>query len=382
MLQIIHTADLHLGAPIDTSDLPHQTQLLVQQNALKTFGWICAKATQLRVHAVVIAGDFFNTLTPDRRIVQHVCCYIDAAAPIQFVIIPGNHDPRDLCTAWSAPEWPANAFIFPDQVIRPHTPPGAPMTFWGHAWSTRENFDSPLKNWSVPVEYATSYNVIVAHGSETRSQPPAWQKYAPFDACSIPAQRLDYIALGHLHHWSRSRSAFHPPFTYPGSPAPTSRTELGPRSVALVTFHGPGIDVERLDTPSIEFHRDVFNLRESATTAPLKQQLVSKYGMPPERSILSLALVGTPPQKVRDQLQGLIDRHRPSFLALHAMDLTTSLDQLNGLLAADPHYKQFIDELDTAIDESEAPELRELYLVARTTALNTLMGASQPPKTL
>ncbi len=382
MLQIIHTADLHIGAPIQTTDMPNSTAMAIQRNALEVFRSICSLAVSMRVHAVVIAGDLFNTLTPDRELVAEVAAQIASAADVQFIIAPGNHDPRELCTAWTYPKWPANAFIFPDQTMRPHTPIGAPITFWGYAWSTREDFTSPLTHWSVPEKYSSSFNVIVAHASERRSQPPAWKVYAGFDARTVSPKHLDYIALGHLHHWNVSVPSQHPTLCYPGSPAPTSSAELGERSVAVVTFTEDGTTVDCRATPSIEFHRDIINLRESSTLAPLKQALVSKYGLPPDRTVLNLAIIGSPPDAVRDQLQSLIDRHRPSFLHLAATDMTASLEGLTKALATDPNYKQFIDELDTAIDESETPELKQLYLTARTAALMSFMSTSCEPRIL
>mgnify|MGYP000997378348 CR=1 FL=1 len=97
--RFIHSSDLHLGKRFGqfSGDLP--AKLREARHAA-----IGRLAEQARLHGastILIAGDTFDTETPQPEVRRQALSEMRHHAPIRWVILPGNHDSLQAAQLWS-----------------------------------------------------------------------------------------------------------------------------------------------------------------------------------------------------------------------------------------------------------------------------------------
>ena len=87
-LRLFHTADWHLGQTFHGYDRDHEHAAFLD--------WLLAKLTERRPHALLLAGDVFDTVNPSslaqRRFYNFLAAAHHALPELQVVITAGNHD--------------------------------------------------------------------------------------------------------------------------------------------------------------------------------------------------------------------------------------------------------------------------------------------------
>ena len=89
MLRFLHLADLHLGAAFDmlsqkAAESAQQKQFAALEHAVRVAG-------RERAHAILIAGDLFDSPLPSATVFSRAMSILSqAACPV--LIAPGNHD--------------------------------------------------------------------------------------------------------------------------------------------------------------------------------------------------------------------------------------------------------------------------------------------------
>jgi DNA repair protein SbcD/Mre11 len=117
-MKILHTADWHLGKYLDNFSRHHEQQAVLQE--------ICDIADHEKVHAVLIAGDLFDTYNPpaeSTELFYTTLKRLSAEGKRAVIAIAGNHDSPDRIEA-PDPLARACGIIFagyPDSVITPFT---------------------------------------------------------------------------------------------------------------------------------------------------------------------------------------------------------------------------------------------------------------------
>ena len=96
--RFIHTADWQVGKPYGTVNDP-QNQFRLQQERLNVIGRIREAVIDSQADFVLVAGDLFDSTTPTGSTVLEVLEAI-GAMPVPVLVIPGNHDHGGLDSVW------------------------------------------------------------------------------------------------------------------------------------------------------------------------------------------------------------------------------------------------------------------------------------------
>lgn len=233
-MKFIHAGDLHLGNPfgglsITPSWLKEKLQFATQVAVHR----LVDDAIVAAVDFVVLAGDSFNTTTPDARAQLDLVNELQrlADAKIQVYIIFGNHD---YVNNWQQiPTFPENVTLFPAEVTTHHlqTTNHETVAISGFSYMQRhittdqvEQF--PMKNTSV------DWHIGLYHGALGEA---GVGDYAPFSLQALQQKHYDYWALGHIH--VRETLQEQPFIGYSGSIQGLDKTETGPKGYYMVESH-------------------------------------------------------------------------------------------------------------------------------------------------
>ena len=117
--RFIHCGDLHLGAPFNMLQvLAAPVDRAVSEATYVAFDTIIDTAIDEHVHAVVIAGDIYNSedhnLEAQVRFVRAMYQLWEAHIPVYMV--QGNHDPAE---SWKAQlQMPDNVHVFSSEQVQ------------------------------------------------------------------------------------------------------------------------------------------------------------------------------------------------------------------------------------------------------------------------
>ena len=292
-MKIIHCGDLHLDADLRTR--------LDAAELLNTFRRLCLYANEQGVGAVLICGDLFDTESPSSSSVRTVEDLILENGGILFFYLRGNHDGRTAL--FKTRKKPDNLFLFGDDwaswELSEEGIRGRRVCIAG-----REPSGAPF---SSPVLDSSCLNIVMLHGQVREG-------YTGPDPESVPLSALrgcgiDYLALGHLHHYrsfpldKRGRGA------YCGCLEGRGFDECGPCGFILIDTDTPAA------SPSIRFipfaSRTLYSVDCAVTgcssdteiyerissTAPLPQKKISYACSSPESWNTDAALI--PPSSAR-----------------------------------------------------------------------------------
>lgn len=234
MMRILHLADVHLGASF-ASFGSHAGER--SEAVLGAFRELPTIAREQEVHAVVVAGDLFDSARPSDRIAaeaREVFRQLLEVVPSVF-LVPGNHDP--LVVPGPYGDLPDAAHVFsaptPGKPVSVETEAG-PLHVYGFAYDFAHEPD-PLAHFRRSEDEGV--HVALVHGAVRDA--PHWSggDSLRLSRSELSGLEVDYIALGDYHRF-RPPAEFAGdgsiPACYCGSFAALDHTEAGPRGVALV----------------------------------------------------------------------------------------------------------------------------------------------------
>jgi exonuclease SbcD len=288
-IRIIHTSDIHLGAPflfLGARGEEHRGDL---RRALER---TVAVAREGPYHAIVIAGDLFDSAFAAREsdVSFAAGCLSSAGSFCRVVILPGSHDclapgsvlERERLRFEAAgnvfvltPERPVVAFRELSLAVHGRallSPAGERGTFAGLA---------PLP------EYR--YNICLAHGSAAGAGPPLDPGEEPLRIDEL-APGFDYLALGHWHSYRVVREEL-PPAVYSGSPEIIARDQRGAGSIASVSLSPSGARIERVPVGRRRIEELSIDCTGMRTTEELVKAVMAAAEPDPDL-ILELTLAG------------------------------------------------------------------------------------------
>ncbi len=286
-MKLLHTSDWHLGKRLEDFSRIEEQQAVLQE--------ICEIADREQVHAVIVAGDLFDTFNPPTEAVDlfyRTLKYLTNNGKRPVIAIAGNHDSPDRIEAPDplARECGIIFTGYPNSVV-----PQFELESGLRVLQSEEgflelkipDFDTPLRLLLTP--YANEFRLKTYLGHENSEEElrtvlqEKWQELAakhcdenginvlvthlfvmkkggmmpeePADekpilhvggaqviySSNIPDQ-IQYTALGHLHRMSRVDSVPCPVY-YGGSPLSYSFAEANQKKYVLVIDAEPGKEV-------------------------------------------------------------------------------------------------------------------------------------------
>ena len=176
-MKIIHSADIHLGAPINS--FPKQVSDERKREVRNTFLRMVDFARQQGVAVIMLSGDVFDRDKPYKKDVDFFYGVVEKNPDIDFLYLRGNHDQegearelpnlKTFSSAWQS-------YTYGDVVIS-----GIELL--------PENASSLYSTLSLD---AKKKNVVMLHG----------QVAGDINLIKLRDKNIDYLALGHIHEYS------------------------------------------------------------------------------------------------------------------------------------------------------------------------------------
>jgi DNA repair exonuclease SbcCD nuclease subunit len=318
VIRILHTSDLQLGMNRRFFDSESQARYTDDQfDALRKLAVI---ASEQSCHAVVIAGDVFDAVLPDRRIVTRT---IDALGSfvLPVFLLPGNHDADSPESIWAsgnlASRLPANVTVIRDSTI--HSVCGGRLEIVGAPWTSRrpdrDLVSDALDELNAPV--ADVKRVLVGHGGVDSINPDPGNlnliRLASVEA-AIASGLVDYVALGDRHSALSIGSTGR--VWYSGAPVMTSfREDLETTNRALIVAIDADIAIDQVEVGNWEFRRPVIG----ASGRDLLEAVAAELSKPGDhaRTAIRFALEGTVNLAERAELDQTLDEAGDLYASVH-----------------------------------------------------------------
>ncbi len=235
-MRLLHTADVHLGAPYRILGPRGRDQ---RRQLIETFRRIAQLAIDEHVDALVVAGDLFDGPNPPDALVDEVVDQARrlAGSAIPMVILPGTHDHAADGSVFHRVDFAARA---PGCVVLDATRASVPLangeaTLHGVVSATKSVAGNPLASLRLdraPIQVGVGHGSLAIPGVVEVDD----VLFRPDD---VARSGLRYLALGHWHSFATHR--FGDTWAcYAGAPEFVALDQPGFGSVALVTLDANG----------------------------------------------------------------------------------------------------------------------------------------------
>ena len=216
MVKILHAADLHLDSPF--ASLGEEKARLRRQESRELPERLVEYANDRGAQLLLLSGDLFDgqeTYSQTAEMLAHALGQFRG----QVVIAPGNHDPYNSRSPYSAALWPANVHIFRENRLEKVELPQYGCTVWGAAFTDVACGELPME---PDFAAGDTVQILVLHGDVDAPHSP----YRPIRTSVLAESGLDYAALGHIHQYSGVQYAGKTAYAYPGCPEGRGFDEL------------------------------------------------------------------------------------------------------------------------------------------------------------
>lgn len=238
-VRIVHVADVHLGAPLANFGEYARQRSAEQEQAFRRAVDV---ALEVRAHAVVIAGDLFDTFRPEPAAVNLARRELGRLkeAGVKVFAVPGTHDSLTYADCvYHREALPFHHFFDHPTFERPVSLEieGIPLMVYGIAYDPRTG-----SGWETLSRVRDDgIHVAVVHAA-CRFNPewPIAEEDLPFREDDLAGFGMDYIALGHYHNTRLFESRGRVVGAYSGSVEGRDWTETGPRHVLVIEWSEPG----------------------------------------------------------------------------------------------------------------------------------------------
>lgn len=379
----LHTADWQLGKPF-ASVRDDAKRHRLQQERLHAIQRLAKLATSSDAAFILIAGDMFDSAHATKATVSATCAAI-GAMKIPVLVIPGNHDHAGPGSIWGQeffrreqqqlapnlrvlltpePVVLETAVIFPAPLLR-RFEPGDPT-----AW-----IRSAVADPGLPPELpriVLAHGTIQGFGSAQEDEEGASTVVNWIDLASLPAEAIDYIALGDWH----GTKQVGPTAWYSGTPEidrfPKGEGNDPGNVLKVVLSRGTAPVVEKIPSSRLVWKELAFRFSDDASLELFSTRLDATIGQRGDEHLLLLSLEGSLGIEASGRLEKILESWDSRLVRLkldHQVTIAPSHEEIAALTqrSEDPLIASVASQLVSQIDG--APEdaaisrlaLRELH---------------------
>jgi DNA repair exonuclease SbcCD nuclease subunit len=331
-MRFLHTADWQIGKPFARVPDAQKGTLLRQERiaVVKRIGNI---AREKNASFVLVAGDLFDSTTPDRSTVSAACSAIGSLG-VPVIAIPGNHDHAGPGTIWEQ-----EFFLREQQTLAPNfrlLDKQEPYEVCGVVimpcpLTRKQQADDPTAWLRDPSVVGSSTDgklrIVLAHGSVQGFSSVSDDEESSGRSHLIDLDRLDptafdYLALG---DWHGAKSVGGGGWTgkawYSGTPELDRFAKGGdhdPGNVLLVEIPSKGQmpTIQRIRTARLGWHDEAFTLVVDASLTHLEARLDEVLGPRTGTDLLKLTVEGQLGFEGDTRLRGIVERLEARLLRL------------------------------------------------------------------
>ncbi len=267
MIKILHTADIHLDAPLTTLALRSEALRGKIQTATRAaFTRIVDTALAEEVAALLIAGDLYDGAQRSAKTAAFLTQQLERlrAAGIPVFYIKGNHDAENPVTGEVA--LPDNVHVFGARGGKVQLP-GTDVWIHGVSFNGKHAPESLLGKFGAPVPGAV--NIAMLHTSLAGAA--GHDNYAPCTVAELTTLGFDYWALGHVH--KRQVHSEAPWVVMPGIPQGRDIGEAGEKSATLITIDAGKLSVRDVPSSVVTFLAHSLDLTGAEEDDEIRQRL-------------------------------------------------------------------------------------------------------------
>ena len=369
MFRFIHTSDLHIGKAF--GQFEEELRVPLRQARIDVVETIAQLAQQHEASHIFIAGDIFDTGTPNERAVHQFLNIMRDTEAITWVLLPGNHDSLKCEVLWQtlANEKSENVVLAiasePIELAQQVLLLPAPCRVRRHGEDTTAWMDR------VPIGDG-QIRIGLAHGPiHDFSEGDGAEVISPDRADTAG---LHYLALGDWH----GRIMVNDRTWYSGTPEPDRFKHDQPGQCLLVTIDGPDAtaSVTPLETGKYQWKKATCTLLPDDEVEDAVHQVLPEPAAK-QTCLLQLTVDGRATLSGHRALESLAARERLdlAFLDLRNADLHTEIGEddlaeidLSGslrLVAEKLQSEVNDDNLDASDRKVAELALRRLYSLSR-----------------
>lgn len=383
----IHTADWQLGKPF-ASVRDEGKRHRLQQERLHAVRNLETAATDSNASFILVAGDAFDSSQATKATVSAACAAI-GSLKIPVIVIPGNHDHGGPGSIWEqeffkreqqqlAPNLHVmltpqplvleNAILFPAPLLRRHDA-GDPTTW------IRTSLDESSLPAGLP-RIVLAHGTIQGFGSLPDGDEEVQMVPNRIDLSRLPADQIDYIALGDWH----GTKQVGPKAWYSGTPE-IDRFPKGegndPGNILKVTAsRGMLPVVEKISSSRFAWKELSFRFSDDSGLDFLSSRLDSMLEQRGDEHLLLLTIDGSLGIEASGRLEKTLESWDARLLRLkldHRVTIAPTEEEITALTrrADDPLIATVASQLVAGIhgDGEDAAiarlALRELYSACR-----------------
>ncbi len=224
-MRIIHCADLHLDSKL-SANLDKEKRKERKAELLMTFQRLIQYAIKEEIHDILLAGDLFDTRKPSATARNTVFNAILGNPEIRFYYLRGNHDADSFLNDMEA--IPHNLLLFSDTWTTYQIGDKQSICISG-VELTQDNHD---KIYDSLVLDTSDINIVLLHGQDEEYQ--VKDKAENVHIAALRGKGIDYLALGHVHSYKRSRLDARGIYCYSGCLEGRGFDECGPRGFVVL----------------------------------------------------------------------------------------------------------------------------------------------------
>jgi DNA repair exonuclease SbcCD nuclease subunit len=285
---IIHTSDVHLGAPLGWLGPRAAEQ---REELRRTLSKIVDLVIDQHADALVVAGDLFHSNNPSAATVRFVLrelARLTSESRASVVLFPGSHDClgiESVYTSYRAEFGKLERISVlgldgQNSVAVEH----AGLKIHGNPLGSHGSDDSAG---DLDPDTAFAFNVAVVHASAEDSDVEGGQ---PVEATTLAGQGWSYYALGHLRSWHEVEGVG-VPAVYPGSPELVVMDGGGQGHVARVELRASGTIVTKVRVGARSVMEARVELTDASDSFSIAEKVRQQAHSNPN-AVLQLVLTG------------------------------------------------------------------------------------------
>jgi DNA repair exonuclease SbcCD nuclease subunit len=356
VVRFLHTADLQLG--MGRRFLTPEAQARFTHARIEVVRALGRLATEQDCELMVVCGDVFEANQLDRQVVVRSLEAL-ADVPVPVLLLPGNHDPLDAGSIYTAHDMPKNVTVLRDagvHVVR------AGFEVVAAPWTSKRPLVDLL---GAALASATpappgTVRIAVGHGAVDTLSPDR-DNPALISLDRLERAPVHYVALGDRHSTTAVGATGR--VWYSGAPEATDFDEVDPGNALVVEIDETNgeVTITSHHVGRWRFVRRAFAGDPTAITDWLAS-LPNKA-----ETVVRLDLTGTVTLAERASVDAVLDHATPSFAALDVWDrLVVMPDALDVSALGLAGFAQVaFEELQEADDDEARDAVALLYRLTR-----------------
>ena len=325
-VKIIHCGDLHIGSTF--SVIPEKSKIR-QQELMRTFNTIIEMCQREKADILLISGDLFEQTDTPVEISSFVIKSFEKINYTRVFIAPGNHDPYTVDSDYRTKKWPENVYIFKDKMEFVQLE-DLHVKVFGAAFVNSSETNCLLGHALPDDDYI---DICVIHGDLVSNGKTSI--YNPIIKEQIEKSNMDYIALGHVHKYSRILKAGKTCYAYSGCIEGRGFDELGEKGIITGTVEKNRCKLEFKPICERMYLEAVVDVSGSTNQQEIAQCILktisAEFGKDYSRHLYKIKLTGELPVNLKPSSQAMSVWLSDNLFFYKIVDKTSVITNLEEL---------------------------------------------------